>query len=105
MNIPYPLRINRYLALTNIATRKGADELIKKGSVFINGKKAVLGDTVYSNDKVEISAKNINQNYVYYAYNKDTGISTNPEVDTKDILQVAKFPEKVFPIGRLDKDQ
>ncbi len=104
MNIPYPLRINRYLALTNIATRKGADELIKKGSVFINGKKAVLGDTVYSNDKVEISAKNINQNYVYYAYNKDTGISTNPEVDTKDILQVAKFPEKVFPIGRLDKD-
>lgn len=104
MNIPYPIRINRYLALTNHATRTGADELIKKGFVLINGRKAVLGDLVYEGDKVEVSGKAPKNNYVYYAYNKATGVSTNPEPKTKDILQVTKFPTRVFPVGRLDKD-
>ncbi|NVN96755.1 rRNA pseudouridine synthase [Candidatus Nomurabacteria bacterium] len=100
----YPIRINKYLALHNYATRKGADELIKKGYVFINGRKAVLGDQVYREGEVEVSNKIPKKDYVYYAYNKAVGISTNPDIKTKDILQVTKFKEKVFPIGRLDKD-
>jgi 23S rRNA pseudouridine2604 synthase len=100
----YPIRINKYLALNNFATRKGADELIKKGFVFINGRKAVLGDQVYREGEVTVSDKIPKKDYVYYAYNKGVGISTNPDVKTKDILQVTKFKEKVFPIGRLDKD-
>jgi len=104
MNLSYPIRINRYLALKNYATRTGADELIKKGLVMINGKKAHLGDQVNEGDKVEVSSKAPKKEYVYYAYNKPIGISTNPEPKTKDILQVAKFPTKVFPVGRLDKD-
>lgn len=104
MNLPYPLRINRYLALTNKATRTGADELIKKGFVTINGKKAVLGDKVEEGDKVVISTKAPKNEYVYYAYNKAMGISTNPEEGSKDILKVTKFPTRVFPVGRLDKD-
>lgn len=100
----YPIRINKYLALNNYATRKGADELIKKGYVFINGRKAVLGDQVYRDEDVTVSNKAPKKNYVYYAYNKTVGISTNPDINTKDILQVTKFKEKVFPIGRLDKD-
>ncbi len=104
MSLLYPIRINRYLALNNYATRSGADELIKKGFVTINGKKAVLGDKVLEGDKVEVSKKAPKDNYVYYAYNKDVDISTNPEVGSKDILQTTRFPVKVFPIGRLDKD-
>ena len=100
----YPIRINKYLALHNFATRKGADELIKKGYVFINGRRAVLGDQVYREGEVEVSDRIPKKNYVYYAYNKAVGISTNPDVKTKDILQVTKFKETVFPIGRLDKD-
>ncbi|MEI7689287.1 MAG: pseudouridine synthase [Candidatus Nomurabacteria bacterium] len=100
----FPIRINKYLALKNYATRKGADELIKKGFVFINGRKAVLGDQVYRDEDVTVSDKIPKKNYVYYAYNKAVGISTNPDVKTKDILQVSKFKEIVFPIGRLDKD-
>lgn len=88
----------------NYATRKGADELIKKGLVFINGRTAVLGDQVYRDEDVTVSNKIPKKNYVYYAYNKAVGISTNPDVKTKDILKVTKFKEKVFPIGRLDKD-
>jgi 23S rRNA pseudouridine2604 synthase len=104
MKISYPIRINKYLAQNNYSTRTGGDELIKKGLVFINGNKAVLGDQVYENDEVVVKTKGIKKEYVYYAYNKATGISTNPDTTSKDILQVTRFPTKVFPVGRLDKD-
>lgn len=113
METNYPIRINKFLALHNYSTRKGADELIKKGFVTINGRKAVLGDQVYREEDVKVSNNAPKKSYVYYAYNKRVGVSTNPDIKTKDILQVTKFPvrpghgvgkEKVFPIGRLDKD-
>lgn len=104
MKISYPIRINRYLAINNHATRKGADELIKKGLVLMNGNKAVLGDQVNENDKIVVLFKTPKSKYVYYAYNKPVGISTNKDSNAKDILTVTKFPTKVFPIGRLDKD-
>jgi len=104
MNIIYPIRINKYLAQKNYTTRTGADDLIKKGLVFINNKKAVLGDKINKDDIVTVSKKVTEKKYLYFAYNKKTGISTNPDNNAKDILQVATFPTKVFPIGRLDKD-
>lgn len=88
----------------NYATRTGADELIKKGLVTINGRKAMLGDQIMQGDEVIVSSKGKENKYVYYAYNKAMGISTNPDPKSKDILKVTKFPVKVFPIGRLDKD-
>lgn len=100
--IEFPIRINKYLAINNYATRREADTLIEKGLVFINDKKAVLGDKVNERDKVTL--KNFKKEYVYYAYNKPIGISTNPEPKSKDILRVISLPKKVFPIGRLDKD-
>lgn len=104
MKIIYPVRINKYLALFNYSTRVGGDDLVKKGLVFINGRKAVLGDKVYEEDEVIVNSKGTKKEYVYYAYNKDIGISTNPEVGSKDILQATRFPVRVFPVGRLDKD-
>lgn len=104
MEISYPIRINKYLAQKNLSTRKGADELIKKKLVFINGKLARLGDQIYEDDEVTVSKKAQTKSYVYYAYNKPVGISTNPEPKSRDILKTTKFPTKVFPIGRLDKD-
>lgn len=104
MKITYPIRINKYLATLSYSTRKGADELIKKGLVFINGKKAILGDQIEKDDDVLVK-KDINQKeLVYYAYNKKIGTSTNKDSKSKSILDVTKFPTKVFPIGRLDKD-
>lgn len=101
----FPIRINKYLAEKNYATRKGADELIEKSLVFINGNIAKLGDKVYENDKVKVLDNNLNKNYKYFIYNKPIGISTNKDnKKDKDILSVTKFPVKVFPIGRLDKD-
>jgi len=105
MNLKFPIRINKYLAIHNYATRGGADLMIEKGLVFINGRKAVLGDKVEKNDSVEVDPKHVKKDYFYYAYNKSEGIVTNsPTKVEKGILNVTKFPHKVFPIGRLDKD-
>ena len=53
--IEYPVRINRYLYLKNFCSRRKADELIERGSVKINGEKAVLGQKVNKNDEVQVS--------------------------------------------------
>lgn len=99
------MRINKYLAHKNYATRRGADALVESGKVFINGKKAVLGDQVKESDEVTIKGFEA-PNYVYYGYYKPVGVSTvvSATEDEKSIEDVAKFPERVFPLGRLDKD-
>lgn len=97
-------RINKYLADKNYATRRGADALVSAGKVFINGKKAVLGDKVEEGDKVTVAGFE-SPKYVYYAYYKPAGVATlSSGKGEKAIADVAKFPEKVFPLGRLDKD-
>ena len=86
----YPIRINKYLALKKISTRRGADELVKYKKVFINDKLAVLGSKVIEKDKVEVRGVKL-KNYLYFAYNKPIGIETNSP------------QEDLFPLGRLDK--
>ncbi len=86
----FPMRINKYLALKKISTRRGADELVSAKKVFINGKLAVLGSKVNETDKVEVKGID-NKEYKYFAYNKPIGIETDsPEAG-------------LFPLGRLDK--
>ena len=104
----YPIRINRYLAHEDIATRRGADNLITQGKVLINGRAAKLGDQVNEGDKVEMRGKPAPKKYVYFAYNKPRGIITHsPQFGEKDIKQSvahARSLRNVFPVGRLDKN-
>lgn len=103
-DMQFPVRLNKYLAHMNYSTRRGADMLIEQGKVFINGKVATLGDKVHEKDSVKVTGET-KKDYVYYAYYKPRGIVTiGAQQDEKEIADVAKFPEKVFPIGRLDKD-
>jgi 23S rRNA pseudouridine2604 synthase len=105
--IIYPLRINRYLALNNYSSRREADELIKKGVVMINGKKAKIGDKISENDVVTVNAKEkgILKEYVYFAYNKPRGIVTHsPKDGQKSIGDITYSQSDVFPVGRLDKN-
>jgi len=101
----YPMRINKYLAKQGVATRRGADELVARGKVLINGRVAVLGDKVNKSDKVELRDKSAPKKLLYYAYNKPVGVITHsPQLGEKDIKKSADLPKDVFPIGRLDKD-
>lgn len=104
--IPFPIRINRYLALKGFATRKGADDLVRAGLVRIDGKKADLGDKVERADQVvEVlrDRKRPTKRYVYIAYYKPRGIVTHsPKRGEKAIGEVTRHPG-TFPVGRLDK--
>lgn len=99
------IRINKYLADKGYATRRGADEIITKGLVTINGKRAVLGDKVTETDTVVVSQKRKPNQYVYLAYNKPKGIvTTNAQGEEKEIVDAIHYRTRVFPVGRLDKD-
>jgi pseudouridine synthase len=102
------VRINKYLAHKGLATRRSADELIEKGRVFVNGKPATLGQMVSENDLVEVKVRDLEAKHVYYAFNKPIGVVTlAPTKGEKDILSMLPkevIAQKVFPIGRLDKD-
>lgn len=98
------MRINKYLAHSGVSTRTEADELIRRGLVTINGKRAVLGDKILQTDKVEVLGKNTTK-HTYYAYNKAKGIvTTNPQNGERSIVEVGNFNKTIFPVGRLDKD-
>ncbi len=100
------MRINKYLARERgVATRRGADELVAKGHVLINGRTALMGEKVQKGDHVELVGKTTSKNYLYYAYHKPVGVITHsPQVGEKDIRGSVTLPRDVFPIGRLDKD-
>lgn len=104
-----PMRLNKYLAHTGVATRRAADDLIAAGSVFVNGKKATLGMQVSSSDSVEVrTSKNQTSKYVYVAYHKPRGIITHSAQHGEEDIVHALPPEfkglGLFPVGRLDKD-
>ncbi|MDQ1284372.1 MAG: Pseudouridine synthase [Patescibacteria group bacterium] len=101
------MRINKYLAMRHISTRREADEVVASGRVKINGRAAVLGDKVKEDDLVEVAKENKRsaKKRVYLAYNKPTGIITHsPQGEERSIGDIFKYDEKVFPVGRLDKD-
>lgn len=105
--IEYPIRINRYLYLKGYCSRRQADQFVEKGLVFVNGKKALLGQKIEEKDKVEVKneVKNLKKTFEYYLFNKPIGIvSHNPQSNEKSVEDVFKTKEKVFPIGRLDKE-
>ena len=87
--LEFPVRINKYLAHKGFSTRRGADELIEKGQVTINGNIAKLGDQVQESDVVEVSEKVLAQNALrhrYVAYHKPIGVSTDAQEGSRAIM-------------------
>lgn len=103
----YPMRINKYLAMKGIATRRDADLLVEKKKVFINGTIAMVGDKVRELDTVEIRGQGRPKAYIYLAFNKPAGMDTHREATgEKNVLDSLPADLKrlsLFPVGRLDK--
>ena len=103
----FPMRINKYLAFTNHSTRKGGDELVEKGMVFINDRKAVMGEKVNEGDRVDVRRRGAQPKYYYMALNKPSGVNTHKETpedtDVIDLVPKEMKQFKLFPVGRLDK--
>jgi 23S rRNA pseudouridine2604 synthase len=100
-------RINKYISETGVCSRREADRLIEAGRVSCNGIRAELGTRVKQGDTVCIDGAPIGAKKppVYLALNKPLGIICTTEPDVPgNIVEFVGHPERIFPIGRLDKD-
>jgi len=105
------MRINRYLAKSNVAARRKCDELVTSGRVKVNGEVVTqLGFDVSEGDIVEVDSKAVSPDldYVYYMLNKPRGVisaSSSPHGDTTVVdLIKGGSGQRIYPVGRLDKD-
>lgn len=100
-------RINKYIASSGLCSRREADRLIEEGRVTVNGIVAESGMQVCGDDVVLVDGKNIipETNDVYIAFNKPLGVTcTTDSRDPSNIIDYIGYPERIFPIGRLDKN-
>lgn len=102
-------RLNKYISESGLCSRRAADRFIELGQVFINGRKAKVGDKVFFGDIVNVNGNTIEpkqaENSILLAYNKPVGITSTTEANVKgNIVDHVNHSERVFPIGRLDKD-
>lgn len=100
-------RINKYIASSGLCSRREADRLIEEGRVMVNGIVAESGMQVCGDDVVLVDGKNIipETNDVYIAFNKPLGVTcTTDSRDPSNIIDYIGYPERIFPIGRLDKN-
>ena len=101
------VRLNKYVASSGICSRREADRLIESGKVTVNGITADLGTRVFAGDIVEVDEKPVipEDNSIYIAFNKPLGITcTTDRRDPSNIIDYIDFKERIFPIGRLDKN-
>jgi 23S rRNA pseudouridine2604 synthase len=101
------LRLNKYISETGLCSRREADARIEAGRVTINGVVATLGTQVAAGDVVCVDGKPVagQERHVYIALNKPIGITSTIESHVAgNLLEVVKYPQRIFPIGRLDKD-
>ena len=103
------IRLNKYIADSGICSRRQADKYIEQGHVFLNGKRAKIGDLVFARDKVRVNGLELEpreeEDLVFIALNKPIGITSTSEKNVRDnIIDFVNHSTRIFPIGRLDKD-
>jgi 23S rRNA pseudouridine2604 synthase len=104
---PDACRINKFFTQQGIGSRREADQWIETGHVTINGRVAKLGDRVVPGDTVARDGKVIlwGNRSVYIKFHKPLGVTTTCELDVPDnIIAFIGHAQRIFPIGRLDKD-
>ncbi|QTE23699.1 23S rRNA pseudouridine(2604) synthase RluF [Polaribacter cellanae] len=100
------INLNKYISSSGICSRREAEKFIKEGRVTINGKPTQLGNRVAKKDVVKLDGRIVTPKNVtiYIALNKPVGIvSTTDDREPNNIVKHINYPERLFPIGRLDK--
>ena len=103
------VRINKFLSEIGYCSRREADRLINQQKVKINGETPQLGTKISSDDEVTVNGEVVhrsrNQKRIYIVFNKPVGIvcTTDNKREKNNIIDFIKYPARIFPIGRLDK--
>jgi 23S rRNA pseudouridine2604 synthase len=101
------VRLNKYISETGVCSRREADKWIEAGRVTCKGQPAVLGTQVAEGDEVRIDGEllGVKKKQIYIALNKPVGIICTTETHLADnIIEHIGYPERIFPVGRLDRD-
>ena len=104
------IRINKYIADSGLTSRRKADELIAQGKVKINGKVVLeMGTKVQKGDFVTVNGDPISTERVHFKYiiinkPKDYITTTNDELNRKTVMELVKTKERIYPVGRLDRN-
>ncbi|WP_049722562.1 23S rRNA pseudouridine(2604) synthase RluF [Gilvimarinus polysaccharolyticus] len=102
-------RLNKYISESGICSRRDADRFVEQGNVYLNGKRAQVGDRVAPGDVVRVNGQLIEpqeaEDLIFIALNKPVGIVSTTESSERDnIVSFVRHSTRIFPIGRLDKD-
>ena len=103
------VRLNKFLSEKGICSRREADRLVDEGKVMVNGVCAVMGQKVSSADEIVVDGKKVSTKQVkpvLIAVDKQAGIvcTTARFEGEKNIVDMVKYPTRIYPIGRLDKE-
>lgn len=101
------MRLNKFISESGLCSRREADALIAEGVVTVNGAVATLGTQVGEGDDVRVHGKRLGakKKHIYIALNKPVGVTcTTDRRDPTNIVDYLDHEERVFPVGRLDKD-
>jgi len=101
------MRLNAWLARAGVASRRGADELIKAGRVTVNGEPGRLNTFVQTTDRVELDGKPLaKQPVAYVLLHKPAGVVTTARDPggRRTVVDLVDHPVRVVPVGRLDAD-
>lgn len=103
------VRLNKFLSEKGICSRREADRLVDEGKIMVNGVCAVMGQKVSSADEIVVDGKKVSTKQVkpvLIAVNKPAGIvcTTARFEGEKNIVDMVKYPTRIYPIGRLDKE-
>jgi len=103
------IRLNKFISESGLCSRREADRFIAAGVVFINKRKANVGDQVEVGDKVRVNGNELEprqgENLIFIALNKPVGVTSTTEDNVRNnIVEFVNHSTRIFPIGRLDKD-
>ena len=101
------MRLNKYISETGVCSRREADKWIEAGRVTCNGSLAVLGTQVGEADEIRVDGRLLGRRkkQIYIALNKPAGITCTTETHVEgNIIDLIGHAERIFPIGRLDKE-
>src|SRR5579884_331994 len=101
------MRLNAFLARAGVASRRGADELIKEGRVSVNGATGQLNTVVGAHDRVEVDGKHVApQRLAYVLLHKPPNVVTTAGDPhrRRTVVDLVRIDARVVPVGRLDAD-
>ena len=113
MNQSEGMRINKFLSAAGVCSRREADRLIAAGKVTVAGEAAELGTLVSAGMEVKVNGKRVgaveelaSKKKILIAVNKPVGVvcTTTDNDRAPNIVDMLEYPERIYPIGRLDKD-